>query len=69
MQPDGQAVLTYAIQIQNETVGKSYEAFVDAHDNTLVSLTDFVAKSSVGSAKKSSAPLILTASPFFGFNF
>lgn len=52
VKPDGQAVLTYAIQIQNDTARRSYEAFVDAHNNTLVSLTDFVAKSSVGSAKK-----------------
>jgi extracellular elastinolytic metalloproteinase len=53
LQSDGFAALTYAIQINNETTRTSYEAFVDAHtDNTLVSLTDFVAKASVGSEKQ-----------------
>ncbi|KAF8261950.1 Fungalysin metallopeptidase-domain-containing protein [Lactarius quietus] len=46
MQTDSHAVLTYAIQIKNDTVKTSYEAFVDAHDNKLVTLTDFVAKAS-----------------------
>jgi extracellular elastinolytic metalloproteinase len=44
VQPDGFAALTYVIQIQNVTAGTWYEAFVDAHNNTLLSVTDFVRK-------------------------
>ncbi|KAH9173736.1 Fungalysin metallopeptidase-domain-containing protein [Lactarius sanguifluus] len=46
VQPNGFAALTHVIQIQNEATGTWYEAFVDAHNNTLLSLTDFVAKAS-----------------------
>ncbi|KAI9434882.1 Fungalysin metallopeptidase-domain-containing protein [Lactarius indigo] len=46
IQPDGTAVLTHVIQIQNERTGTWVEAFVDAHSNKVVSVTDFVAKSS-----------------------
>ncbi|KAH9029326.1 Fungalysin metallopeptidase-domain-containing protein [Lactarius deliciosus] len=46
VQPNGFAALTHVIQIQNEPTGTWYEAFVDAHNNTLLSLTDFVAKAS-----------------------
>ncbi|KAG6845471.1 hypothetical protein H0H87_008831 [Tephrocybe sp. NHM501043] len=42
-QPDGTAVLTHVVQIQNEDLGTWYEAFVDAHDGQFRSLTDFVA--------------------------
>jgi extracellular elastinolytic metalloproteinase len=52
VQPDGFAALTYVIQIQNVTAGTWYEAFVDAHNNTLLSVTDFVRKASVGSVKQ-----------------
>ncbi|KAH9164614.1 Fungalysin metallopeptidase-domain-containing protein [Lactarius sanguifluus] len=46
IQPDGSAVLTHVIQIQNESAGTWVEAFVDAHSNKVVSVTDFVAKAS-----------------------
>ncbi|KAH8991258.1 Fungalysin metallopeptidase-domain-containing protein [Lactarius akahatsu] len=46
VQPNGFAALAHVIQIQNEATGTWYEAFVDAHNNTLLSLTDFVAKAS-----------------------
>ncbi|KAH9166568.1 Fungalysin metallopeptidase-domain-containing protein [Lactarius sanguifluus] len=46
IQSDGSAVLTHAIQIQNEGTGTWVEAFVDAHSNKVVSVTDFVAKAS-----------------------
>ncbi|KAF8958839.1 Fungalysin metallopeptidase-domain-containing protein [Flammula alnicola] len=44
--PDNTAVLTHVVQIQNETAGTWYEAFVDAHSGELVSVTDFVAQAS-----------------------
>ncbi|KII91236.1 hypothetical protein PLICRDRAFT_173122 [Plicaturopsis crispa FD-325 SS-3] len=43
---DGSVVLTHVVQIRNEKAGTWYEAFIDAHDNELVSITDFVAKAS-----------------------
>ncbi|KAI9434966.1 Fungalysin metallopeptidase-domain-containing protein [Lactarius indigo] len=46
VQPNGFAALAHVIQIQNETTGTWYEAFVDAHNNTLLSLTDFAARAS-----------------------
>ncbi|KAH9020570.1 Fungalysin metallopeptidase-domain-containing protein [Lactarius pseudohatsudake] len=46
VQPNGYAALAHVIQIQNDTEGTWYEAFMDAHNNTLLSLTDFVAKAS-----------------------
>ncbi|KAH9030752.1 Fungalysin metallopeptidase-domain-containing protein [Lactarius pseudohatsudake] len=46
IQPDGSAALTHVIQIQNERAGRWVEAFVDAHSNKVVSVTDFVAKAS-----------------------
>ncbi|KAI9434880.1 Fungalysin metallopeptidase-domain-containing protein [Lactarius indigo] len=46
IQPDGSAVLTHVIQIQNERAGTWVQAFVDAHANKVVSVTDFVAKAS-----------------------
>ena len=49
IQPDGSAALTHVIQIQNESAGTWVEAFVDAHSNKVLSVTDFVAKSSVSS--------------------
>lgn len=42
--PDGSAVLTHAIQIQNQDTGAWVEAFIDAHTGQLRSITDFVAK-------------------------
>ncbi|KAJ7100916.1 hypothetical protein B0H15DRAFT_464602 [Mycena belliarum] len=41
--PDGSAALVHVVQVQNDEKGTSYEAFVDAHANVLVSVTDFVA--------------------------
>ena len=45
--PSGVAVLTHVIQIENEVTGAWFEAFVDAHAGTLVSVTNFVAQASV----------------------
>jgi len=39
---NGHLALVHAIQIKNENLGTSYEAFVDAHSGQLLSLTDFV---------------------------
>lgn len=44
---DNSAVLVHAFQVQNEATGTWYLAYVDAHANKLVSVTDFVAKASV----------------------
>ncbi|KAI9439560.1 Fungalysin metallopeptidase-domain-containing protein [Lactarius indigo] len=46
VKPCGFAALTHVIQIHNKTAGTWYEAFVDAHNNTVVSVTDFVAQAS-----------------------
>ncbi|KAJ7663453.1 Fungalysin metallopeptidase-domain-containing protein [Mycena rosella] len=43
---DGSAVLVHALQVRNEAAGTWYNAFVDAHTNALVSVTDYVAKAS-----------------------
>lgn len=43
---DGSAALVHVVQIQNEATGAWVEAFVDAHNNKVVSITDFVAKAS-----------------------
>ncbi|TBU26937.1 Fungalysin metallopeptidase-domain-containing protein [Dichomitus squalens] len=43
---DGSLSLTHVVQIQNDTTGAWFEAFVDAHSGALVQLTDFVAKAS-----------------------
>ncbi|KAI0321260.1 Fungalysin metallopeptidase-domain-containing protein [Amylostereum chailletii] len=41
---DDTAALTHVVQIRNEEKGTWVEAFVDAHDNKVISVTDFVAK-------------------------
>ncbi|KAI0315941.1 Fungalysin metallopeptidase-domain-containing protein [Amylostereum chailletii] len=41
---DNTAVLVHVIQIQNETTHTWYEAFVDAHNNKVISVNDFVNK-------------------------
>ncbi|KAI9456869.1 metalloprotease, partial [Lactarius psammicola] len=46
VQPNGYAALARVIQIQNDTAGTWYEAFVDAHNNTMLSVTDFVSNAS-----------------------
>lgn len=44
---NGHLALVHAIQIENDDLGTSYEAFVDAHSGQLLSLTDFVCDASV----------------------
>ena len=44
---DGTLALTYAFQVNNETTGAWYEAFVDAHSGQLLSVTDFVTHATV----------------------
>ncbi|KAH8991254.1 Fungalysin metallopeptidase-domain-containing protein [Lactarius akahatsu] len=44
VKPCGFAALTHVIQIHNKIAGTWYEAFVDAHNNKVISVTDFVAK-------------------------
>ncbi|KAK1231074.1 hypothetical protein PQX77_005821 [Marasmius sp. AFHP31] len=41
--PDGSVALAHVIQVQNHEEGTWFEAFVDAHDGTLLSVNDFVA--------------------------
>ncbi|KAJ7671777.1 Fungalysin metallopeptidase-domain-containing protein [Mycena rosella] len=43
---DNTAILVHAFQVQNQEAGTWYLAYVDAHANTLVSVSDFVAKAS-----------------------
>ncbi|KAI0631734.1 Fungalysin metallopeptidase-domain-containing protein [Trametes polyzona] len=43
---DGSLALTHIVQIQNDDTGAWFEAFIDAHSDELVHLTDFVAKAS-----------------------
>ncbi|KAJ7161771.1 Fungalysin metallopeptidase-domain-containing protein [Mycena crocata] len=43
---DGSAVLVHVLQVRNEETGTWYNAFVDAHSNELVSITDYVAHAS-----------------------
>ncbi|GLB35467.1 putative peptidase M36 family protein [Lyophyllum shimeji] len=43
---DGSVALTHVIQIQNDTAGTWYEAFVCAHTGKLLSVTNFVAHAS-----------------------
>lgn len=45
--PDGSVALVHVVQIQNEETGTWYEAFVDAHSRTILSVTDFVSDASV----------------------
>lgn len=44
---DGSAVLAHVFRVRNETAGTWYEAFVDAHNGQLVSVTDFISKFTV----------------------
>ncbi|KAI0058528.1 hypothetical protein BV25DRAFT_1829964 [Artomyces pyxidatus] len=41
---DGSAALAHVVQIQNEATGTWVQAFVDAHANKVLSITDFVTK-------------------------
>ncbi|KAF4616520.1 hypothetical protein D9613_008902 [Agrocybe pediades] len=43
---DGSIALTHVIQVQNEETNAWYEAYIDAHNGELVSVTDFVADAS-----------------------
>jgi hypothetical protein len=47
--PDNTVVLTHVVQIRDEDAGIWVEAFVDAHENKVVSIVDFVTKASVSS--------------------
>lgn len=47
---DGSVALTHAFHIQNDTTGDAFDAFVDAHENRVLSVTDFVARASVSTA-------------------
>ncbi|KAF8168887.1 hypothetical protein BJ912DRAFT_1001011 [Pholiota molesta] len=44
--PDNSVVLTHVVQIRDEDAGIWVEAFVDAHENKVVSIVDFVTKAS-----------------------
>ncbi|KAF7311394.1 Extracellular metalloproteinase mep [Mycena kentingensis (nom. inval.)] len=44
IQPDGSAALVHVFQVRNDEKALWYNAFVDAHTNTLLSVTDYVAK-------------------------
>ncbi|KAF9486175.1 hypothetical protein BDN70DRAFT_916399 [Pholiota conissans] len=46
VKPDNTVVLTHVVQIRDEDAGIWVEAFVDAHENKLVSIVDFVTKAS-----------------------
>lgn len=48
---DGSVALTHAFHIQNDTTGDWFDAFVDAHENKVLSVTDFVARASVSTVK------------------
>jgi len=50
--PNGHLSLVHVIQIQNETSGTWYEAFVDAHSGQLLSLTDFVSHATASTLSK-----------------
>ena len=44
---DGSAALAHVVQIRDEKTGTWVEAFVDAHNNKVLSTTDFVNKLTV----------------------
>jgi len=52
--PNGHLSLVHVIQIQNETSGTWYEAFMDAHSDSgqLLSLTDFVSHATASTLSK-----------------
>ncbi|KAG6907138.1 hypothetical protein DXG01_010357 [Tephrocybe rancida] len=43
VRPDSSVALVHVIQVQNDSSGTWYEAFVDAHSGEVLSVTDFVA--------------------------
>ncbi|KAI0785688.1 Fungalysin metallopeptidase-domain-containing protein [Abortiporus biennis] len=45
-QEDGSVALAHVVQIQNDSTGAWFEAFIDAHSGELVHVTDFVTKAS-----------------------
>lgn len=47
VQSDGTLALTHVFQVNNETTGSWYEAFVDAHSGQLLYVTDFVTHATV----------------------
>ncbi|KAF8886755.1 Fungalysin metallopeptidase-domain-containing protein, partial [Infundibulicybe gibba] len=46
VQSDGSIALTHVVQIQNDSTGTWFEAFIDAHSGEVLSVTDFVAEAS-----------------------
>ncbi|KAF8886750.1 Fungalysin metallopeptidase-domain-containing protein [Infundibulicybe gibba] len=46
VQSDGSIALTHVVQIQNDSAGTWFEAFMDAHTGEILSITDFVAEAS-----------------------
>lgn len=66
---DGSVVLTHVVQIQNDATGTWVEAFVDAHANVVVSITDFVAKASVTSLLTEATLLSLTLNFWTSISF
>lgn len=44
---DGSVALTHAIRVRVPSTGDTYEAYVDAHENKLLSVHSFTARSSV----------------------
>ena len=47
VQPNGNVALTHVVQVENNSTGTYYEAFIDAHSGKLVSITDFVSHGTV----------------------
>ncbi|KAK0492028.1 hypothetical protein EDD18DRAFT_1358450 [Armillaria luteobubalina] len=44
VQSDGSIALTHVLQVQNKETNAWYEAFIDAHSEEILSVTDFVAQ-------------------------
>ena len=57
---DGTLSLTHVVQIQNDKTGAWFEAFVDAHSNELVHVTDFVTKATVSCAALYIVPMLIS---------
>ena len=55
-QPDGSVALAHVIQVKNKEEGAWFEAFVDAHDGTLLAINDFVAHASVSLPQSTPLP-------------
>ena len=55
--PDGSLSLAHGVQIGNVEANTLYEAFVDAHTGTLLSVTDFTSNAVVSLRAKTSMSL------------